>query len=246
MKVAIITGGNRGVGKSSALCLARRGVGVILTYRSHAEEAASVVARIQEIGSTAVALPLDVSQLSTFDGFIDQVNRTLRDEWGRDNFDFLVNNAGIAQRTSIQDLTEAQFDELVGVHFKGPVFLTQKLLPLMAEFGHVINVSTAMTRVASPGTAIYSSAKGAMEVFTRYVAREFVDKKIRCNTIAPGALDTDFGGGRTDEIRQRMGSLAVAGRMATADDIGPVIASLLSDDLAWIDAQRIEVTGSPH
>ena len=246
MEIAVITGGNRGVGRSTALQLARRGVGVVLTYRSHAEEAAGVVSQIREMGGKAVALPLDVGQVASFDGFVQELLKSLREEWGRETFDFLVNNAGIAQRTLIGDLTETVFDELVNVHFKGTVFLTQKLLRLMVDGGHVVNISTAMTRVASPGTSIYSAAKGAMEVFTRYIAREFMERKIRCNVVAPGALDTDFGGGRTDEMRQRMGALAVAGRMAKADDIGPVIASLLSDDLEWIDGQRIEVTGSPH
>jgi NAD(P)-dependent dehydrogenase (short-subunit alcohol dehydrogenase family) len=145
----------------------------------------------------------------------------------------------------IKDLSEEMFDQLVNVHFKGPVFLTQRLLPLMADGGHVVNISTAMTRSAHPGTSIYSSVKGAMEVFTRFVAREFAERKIRCNIVAPGALDTDFGGGRTDEMRKRMAETAVAGRMGQAADIGPLIAALLSEDFLWVDGQRIEATGGP-
>jgi NAD(P)-dependent dehydrogenase (short-subunit alcohol dehydrogenase family) len=246
MKVALITGGNRGVGKSAAIHVAKRGLGVILTYNSHPEEAELVVSEIWDKGGQAVALPLDVSNISSFGNFADLVKQALQNEWKQETLNCLVNNAGIAQRTAIKDLSEDLFDQLVNVHFKGPVFLTQKLLPLMAEGGHIVNISTAMTRVASPaGTSIYSSAKGAMEVFTRFAAREFAERKIRCNTIAPGALDTEFGGGRTDEMRKRLGETTVAGRMGQAEDIGPLIAALLSDEFLWVDGQRIEATGGP-
>ena len=245
MKIAVITGGNRGVGKSTAINVAKRGVGVILTYNSHPEEAERVVSEIEKNGGKAVALTLDVSKISSFEDFAGRVEQALQNEWKQKTFDYLVNNAGIAQRTLIKDLSEDMFDHLVNVHFKGPVFLTQKLLPLMSDGGHVVNVSTAMTRSAHPGTSIYSSAKGTMEVFTRFVAREFSERKIRCNSVAPGALDTDFGGGRTDEMRKRMGETTVMGRMGQAEDIGPLIVALLSDEFLWLDGQRIEATGGP-
>ncbi len=246
MKVAIITGGSRGIGKSTALHLAKRGTGVILTYNSHREEAEAVVAEIKKREGKAVALKLDVTKTSTFGDFAGLVEQSLQTEWKQKTFDYLVNNAGIAQRTLIKDLTEEQFDELVRVHFKGPVFLTQKLLPLMADGGHVVNISSGLTRFTYPGTSIYGAVKGAMEVFTMYLAREFAERKIRSNIVAPGALDTDFGGGRTDEARKQLGAATAMGRVGQADDIGPLIASLLSEDCRWVDGQRIEATGGMH
>jgi len=246
MKVAIITGGNRGIGKSAALNVAKRGTGVILTYNSHAEEANAVVAEIKKAGGTAVALQLDVSKSSTFSAFAATVEQTLQKEWKQKTFDYLVNNAGIAQRTLIKDLSEEQFDELVDVHLKGPVFLTQKLIPLMNDGGHVVNISSGLTRFTYPGTSIYGAVKGAMEVFTMYLAREFADRKIRSNIVAPGALDTDFGGGRTDEARKHLAAATALGRVGQAEDIGVLIASLLSDDFRWVDGQRIEATGGMH
>jgi NAD(P)-dependent dehydrogenase (short-subunit alcohol dehydrogenase family) len=246
MKIAIITGGNRGIGKSAAINVAKRGVGVILTYNSHPDEAQGVAAEINKAGGKAVALKLDVSKSSTFGDFAKLVGRTLQKEWNQKTFDYLVNNAGIAQRTLIKDLSEEEFDRLVNVHFKGPVFLTQKLLPLMADGGHVVNISSGLTRFTTPGVSVYASVKGAMEVFTMYVARECADRKIRCNIVAPGALDTDFGGGRTDEVRKHLGAATAMGRIGLADDLGPVIAALLSEDFNWVDAQRIEASGGMH
>jgi NAD(P)-dependent dehydrogenase (short-subunit alcohol dehydrogenase family) len=246
MRVAIITGGSRGVGKSTALHVARRGTGIILTYNRHPEEAELVAAEIKKGGGKAVALKLDVSQTSSFADFAGQVEQTLQKEWKQKTFDYLVNNAGIAQRTLIKDLSEDQFDQMVRVHLKGPVFLTQKLIPLMADGGHVVNISSGLTRFTYPGTSIYASVKGAMEVFTMYVAREFADRRIRCNIVAPGALDTEFGGGRTDEARKHLGEATAMGRIGQAEDIGPLIAALLSEDFRWLDAQRIEATGGMH
>ncbi len=244
MKIAIVTGGNRGIGKSTALNLAKRGVGVILTYNSHAEEAEAVVSEIKQSGGKAVALQLDVTKVKSFDDFTIQVSSALEAEWNQKTFDYLINNAGTAQRTLIKDVTEDQFDELVQVHFKGVFFLTQKLLTLMAHGGHVIFVSSGLTRVTYPtGVAVYAAVKGATEVLTRYVAREYSDRKIRANCVAPGALDTDFGGGRTDEQRKMIGDNTLLGRIGQADDIGPLIASLLSDDNRWVNAQRIEASG---
>ena len=246
MKVAIITGGNRGVGKSIALNVAKRGTGIILTYNRHPEEAEAVVSEIKKCGGKAVFLKLDVAKTSTFGDFAGLVEQTLQKEWRQKTFDYLVNNAGIAQRTLIKDLTEEQFDELVRVQFKGPVFLTQKLISLMADGGHVINISTGLTRFTHPGTSIYASVKGAMEVFTMYVAREFAERKIRCNIVAPGALDTQFGGGRTDEMRKSLGEATAMGRIGQAEDIGLLIAALLSEDFRWVDGQRIEASGGMH
>ena len=246
MKIAIITGGSRGVGKSTALNVAKRGTGVILTYNTHPEEAEAVVFEIKKAGGKAAALKLDVSKTATFTDFAKQVEQVLETEWKQKTFDYLVNNAGIAQRTLIKDLTEEQFDQQVMVHLKGPVFLSQKLIPLMNDGGHIINISSGLTRFTYPGTSIYASVKGAMEVFTMYLAREFGDRKIRSNIVAPGALDTDFGGGRTDENRKHLAAASVLNRVGQANDIGPLIASLLSDDFAWVDGQRIEASGGMH
>lgn len=246
MKIAIVTGGNRGVGKSTALSLAKRGVGVILTYRQNAEEADAVATQIKSSGGVAVALKLDVANIANFGDFAALIEQTLVREWKRKSFDYLVNNAGIAQRTLIRDLTEQQFDELVDVHFKGPVFLTQKLLPLMSDGGHVVNISSGLTRFTYPGTSVYGSVKGAMEVFTMYLAREFAERKIRANVVAPGALDTDFGGGRTDEARKHLAAASTLGRVGKAEDIGPLIAALLSEEFGWVVGQRIEASGGAH
>jgi NAD(P)-dependent dehydrogenase (short-subunit alcohol dehydrogenase family) len=246
MKVAIITGANRGIGKSTAINVAKRGTGVILTYNSHAEEADTVVSEIKKNGGKAAALKLDVTDSGSFVGFADRVSQALAKEWNQKTFDYLVNNAGTAQRIAIKDLTEEQFDQLVQIHFKGPVFLTQKLIPLMTDGGHIVNISSGLTRFTYPGVSVYASVKGAMEVFTMYLAREFAERKIRCNIVAPGALDTQFGGGRTDDARKQLASATAMGRLGEADDIGLLIASLLSDDFRWVDGQRIEATGGMH
>jgi NAD(P)-dependent dehydrogenase (short-subunit alcohol dehydrogenase family) len=246
MKVALITGGNRGIGKSTALNVAKRGVGVILTYNSHPEEAEAVVSEIKKNGGKAVALKLDVSKVSSFEEFAAQVSQTLANEWKQKTFDYLVNNAGIAQRTLIKDATEEQFDELVRVHFKGAFFLTQKLIPMMADGGHVIFISSGLTRFTYPGVALYAAVKGAIEVLTMYVAREFSSRRIRANCVAPGALDTEFGGGRNDEQRKSIGEQTLLGRVGQAEDIGLLIAALLSEDSRWVNAQRIEVSGGMH
>ena len=246
MKIAIVTGGNRGIGKSVALNVAKRGTGIILTYNSHPEEAEAVVSEIKNGGGKAVALQLDVTNTSSFGDFAGLIEQALQKEWKQKTFDYLVNNAGIAQRTLIKDLTEEEFDQLVQVHFKGPVFLTQKLIPIMNDGGHIVNISSGLTRITYPGLSIYGSVKGAMEVFTMYLAREFADRKIRSNIVAPGALDTDFGGGRTDEARKHLGEVTAMGRIGQAEDIGLLIASLLSEDCRWVDGQRIEATGGMH
>jgi NAD(P)-dependent dehydrogenase (short-subunit alcohol dehydrogenase family) len=243
-KVAVITGGNRGIGKSTVLEVARRGTGVIFTFNSHTEAAEAVVAEVNKYGGNAVALKLDSANVATFGDFAAQVSRVLKKEWNRDNFDYLVNNAGIAQRTLIKDTTEEIFDQLVKVNFKGPFFLTRTLLPLMADGGHIINISSGLARFAFPGVAVYGSLKAATEGLTRYFAKEYVSRKIRVNTVAPGAIDTEFGGGKGDaEHRQQIAQMAALGRLGEADDIGAFVASLLSDDSRFLNAQRIEVSG---
>ena len=244
MKIAIITGGSRGIGKSTALNLAKHGIGIVFTFNKHPQEAETVVSEIKKIGGKAVALQLDVVKVKSFEGFVAQVSQALKKEWNQTTFDYLVNNAGNAQRTLIKDVSEEQFDELVNVHFKGVFFLTQRLIPLMNDGGHVIFISSGLTRVTRPaGVAVYAAVKGAIEVMTRYVAVEFAHRKIRANCVAPGALDTDFGGGRTDEQRKMIGEHTLLGRIGKAEDIGPIIASLLSQDNQWINAQRIEASG---
>jgi len=246
MKVAIITGGNRGVGKSAALNVAKRGTGVILTYNSHQEEADAVVSEIVKAGGKAVALKLDVTKISSFSDFAGAVEQALQKNWGRKTFDYLVNNAGTPQRTLIKDTTEAQFDQLMSVHYKGPFFLTQKLIPLMEDEGLVLNVSSGLTRFTSAvGVATYASMKAAMEVFTNYIVREYASRKIRSNVVAPGALDTQFAGpnGRDENQKNMIGQHTALGRCGLADDIGPLIAALLSDDCRWVNGQRIEATG---
>ncbi len=249
MKIAIITGGSRGIGKSAALNVAKRGNGVILTWNSHSEEAEAVVAEIKKNGGKAVALKLDVTQTAGFNDFASLIEQTLQKEWNQKTFDYLVNNAGTAQRTLIKDTTEEQFDQLTQVHFKGPFFLTQKLIPLMADGGHIINISTGLSRFTNlAGVATYASLKGAMEVFTRYLAAEYAPRRIRANTVAPGAIDTNFAGPnkRSDEQKKMIASHTALGRCGEAEDIGLLIAALLSEDSRWVNAQRIEASGGMH
>jgi NAD(P)-dependent dehydrogenase (short-subunit alcohol dehydrogenase family) len=244
MKIAIITGGNRGIGRSMAMETARRGVGVILTYRSHPEEAQAVVAGIERAGGKAFALQLDTVKVGSFGDFADRVCGILQKEWGRRDFDYLVNNAGIAQRALIKDTTEEIFDQLVSVNFKGPFFLTQKLLPLLADGGQIVNISSALARVAMPGVAVYGALKAALEQLTRFFAKEYSHRRIRVNTVAPGAIDTEFGGGKGDaNVRKHIAEITALGRLGEAEDIGVFVAALLSEDSRFVNAQRIEVSG---
>jgi NAD(P)-dependent dehydrogenase (short-subunit alcohol dehydrogenase family) len=242
--IVLVTGGNRGIGKSIALNAAKRGIGVILTYNSHSAQGDAVAKEINDGGGRAIAIKLDTADTASFDDFAYQVAAVLEKGWGRRNFDYLVNNAGIAQRSLIRDTTEAIFDQLVNVNFKGVFFLTQKLIPLMADGGQVINISSGLARFAFPGVAVYGALKGAVEGLTRYFAREYADRKIRVNTVAPGAIDTEFGGGKGDENQRRHIAEGTAlGRLGNADDIGLFVAALLSDDSRFVNAQRIEVGG---
>jgi NAD(P)-dependent dehydrogenase (short-subunit alcohol dehydrogenase family) len=244
--IAIVTGGSRGLGKSAALHIARGGSDVILTYRSQRAEADAVVKEIEAMGRRAVALPLDVADSSSFAGFAADVKDALQQTWQRERFNFLVNNAGIGVHASFLETTEAQFDELVNIQFKGVFFLTQKLLSLMADGGRIVNVSTGLTRFALPGYAAYAAMKGAIETLSKYMAKELGARGIAVNVVAPGAIETDFGGGAVRDNAQLNGFIAsqtALGRVGLPDDIGGVVASLLQPANGWINAQRIEASG---
>jgi NAD(P)-dependent dehydrogenase (short-subunit alcohol dehydrogenase family) len=248
-RIALITGGNRGIGRSTALHLARGGVDVILTYRTNADEAAAVVAEITELGRSAVALPLDVGDVASFPAFAAAVTDALQKTWERDTFDFLVNNGGMSIGGSLATVTEADFDRLVDVHFKGVFFLIQTLSGLLADNGSIVNLSTGLARFTGPDRMVYGSVKGAVEVLTRYLAQELGPRGITVNTIAPGAVATDFSGGLlrdNEHVQELITSVTALGRYAVADDIGPAIAALLGDGNRWVTGQRIEVSGGLH
>lgn len=243
MSIVIITGASRGIGAATARQAAKRGMGVIVTYNSHAAGADDVVGSIKAEGGKAVALKLDVAKVGTFPAFAKAVATALKSTWGRDHFDALVNNAGYGLFNPIETVTEAEFDGLSNVHLKGPFFLTQALLPLMADGGHIVNVSSATTRVATVGVAPYAAFKGGLEVLTRYMAKEFSTRRIRANSIAPGAIRTELGGGLNDEYETMLARQTALGRIGEPDDVGLVIANLLSPDSGWINGQNIEVAG---
>lgn len=243
MKIVIITGSSRGLGASTAIECAGRGMGVIVTYNSNPSSAEEVVGKIIAQGGMAAALKLNVADSSGFADFRDAVAVQLDAVWGRRTFDYLVNNAGYGLFNPIATVTEAQFDGLFNVHLKGPFFLTQTLLPLMEDGGHIVNMTSATTRVATSGVAPYAAFKGGLEVLTRYMAKEFGARKIRANSIAPGAIRTELGGGLNDEFEAMLSGQTALGRVGEPEDIGGMIASLLSDENRWINAQSIEVSG---
>jgi NAD(P)-dependent dehydrogenase (short-subunit alcohol dehydrogenase family) len=243
MKIVIVTGSSRGIGASTALECARRGMGVVVTYNSNPEKAEEVVNAIASIGEKAVALKLDISNSRSFPEFRDAVSAQLDAIWGRQTLDFLVNNAGHGLYAPIRDVTEEQFDGLFNVHLKGPFFLTQALLPLIEDGGHVVNVTSATSRVSTTGVAPYAALKGGLQVLTRYMAKEFGERRIRANSIAPGAIRTELGGGLNDEFEATLAGQTALGRVGEPDEVGCVIASLLSEENRWINAQNIEVTG---
>ncbi|PDO89169.1 SDR family oxidoreductase [Kosakonia pseudosacchari] len=244
--IALVTGGSRGLGKNAALKLAAKGTDIILTYNSNVEEAQNVVREIEQKGVKAVALQLNVGDITGFDVFVRNVHEQLKSVWQRETFDYLLNNAGIGINAPFAETSVEQFDQLVNIHFKGPFFLTQSLLPLLKNGGRILNVSSGLARFCQPGYAAYASMKGAMEVLTRYQAKELGARGISVNIIAPGAIETDFGGGvvrDNEQVNQHIAAQTALGRVGLPDDIGDAIAALLSDDLAWMNAQRVEVSG---
>jgi NAD(P)-dependent dehydrogenase (short-subunit alcohol dehydrogenase family) len=243
MEVIAITGGSRGIGAAAARACADRGLGVILTYNSHPEAAQAVVTQIGQSGGRAVALPLDVTDTGSFPAFRAAVMRALEVNWHGASLRGLVNNAGFGLYNPIETVTEAQFDGLFLVHLKGPFFLTQALLPLIREGGAIVNLASATTRVATAGVAPYASFKGGLEVLTRYMAKEFGPRRIRANAVSPGAIRTELGGGLTDEFEALLASQTALGRVGVAEEVGRVIANLLTDELGWVNGQSIEVGG---
>jgi NAD(P)-dependent dehydrogenase (short-subunit alcohol dehydrogenase family) len=244
-KTAIITGGSRGIGRNTAINLSRCGVDIIFTYYSNRREAESLIAEIEAIGRKAAAFRLDLGDTHSFDEFVADVRKMLA-TWRRKRFDYLVNNAGNSLHVGFEQMTEALFDEVVNVHFKGVYFLTQKLLPVMNDGGHIVNISSGLTRFSFPGSSPHAAAKGAVEVLTRYLAKELGPRAITANVVAPGAIQTDFSGGMVrdnPEVNRQVAEMTALGRARIPDDVGPMIAALLSDENGWVNGQRIEVSG---
>jgi NAD(P)-dependent dehydrogenase (short-subunit alcohol dehydrogenase family) len=245
-KIALVTGGSRGLGKDMALKLAKKGIDVVLTYNSNKTEADKVAAEIQSLGQKALALQLDTSNVKLFDPFFKEVAEHLKEQTGSSNFDFLINNAGTALYAPFAETTEEQFDTALNIHYKGVFFLTQKALPFINDGGRIINISSGLARFSFPGSSAYGSMKGAVEVLTKYLAKELGPRGIAANVVAPGAIETDFGGGRTrdnKEINAHIASATALGRVGLPDDIGGVVAFLCTEDAKWINGQRIEVSG---
>jgi NAD(P)-dependent dehydrogenase (short-subunit alcohol dehydrogenase family) len=244
--IALITGGSRGLGRNAALKVAEKGTDVIITYHSNRQAADQVVADITRLGRRAAALQLDSGNIRTFDSFVEQLRKLLPETFEAERFNYLVNNAGTALYAGFAQTTEAQFDEQMNVHFKGVFFLTQKLLPLLADGGRILNISSGLARFSFPGSSTYASMKGAIEVLTRYLAKELGPRGISANVIAPGAIETDFGGGQVrdnPQINKQIAAQTALGRVGVPDDIGGVIASLLAPENRWINGQRIEAAG---
>lgn len=246
MNIALITGGSRGLGRSAALSLAQQGVGVVLTYQHNADAAHTVVHEIEAAGGQAIALALDTTQTQHFEAFVATFQEQIKQRWQRSDFDILINNAGFGLHKSLAETDEAEFDALMQVHLKGPFFLTQRLLPLLTDGGRILNISSGLTRFSFPGSGAYAAMKGAVEVWTRYLAVELGPRKIRVNTLAPGAIATDFRDGAvrdTPQIREQIGAHTALGRVGEAEDIGPLMAALVTESHGWINGQRIEASG---
>ena len=245
-KIALVTGGSRGLGKDMALSIAKKGIDVILTYRSKEAEALQVVSEIESMGQKAAALHLDMSDFSSLDNFVTTLKETLQSKWSTASFDFLINNAGMGATVPFMDVTEALFTDFLNVHFKGIYFLTQKCVPILNPGGRVINISTGTTRFSNPGYSVYASMKGAIEVFTKYLAKELGARGIGANVVAPGPVETDFNNGfirSNPNVKAGLSTLSPLGRVGATDDIGSVVAFLCTDDAKWINGQRIEVSG---
>ncbi len=248
-KIALVTGGSRGLGKNMALGLAKKGHHVVITYHSKKEEALEVVKQIQQQGVKAAALQLNAGDSKSFPEFFSQLSKVLKDTFNKDRFDFLINNAGTALYSLFTETTEEQFDTAINIHYKGVFFLTQKALPLLNDGGRIVNISSGLARFSYPGSSAYGSMKGAVEVLTRYLAKELGSRKIAVNIVAPGAIETDFGGGRVrdnKELNDQIASSTALGRVGLPDDIGGVVAFLCTEEGRWINGQRIEVSGGIH
>ncbi|GAA4741988.1 SDR family NAD(P)-dependent oxidoreductase [Flavisolibacter ginsenosidimutans] len=245
-RIALVTGGSRGLGRDMALSLARKGLDIILTYRSKKEEADEVVKQIEALGRKALSLPLDMNAFSSLEAFVKALIIELKTVWQTEAFDYLVNNAGMGATVPFEKVTETLFDEFLNVHFKSVYFLTQKLLPHLKEGGGIVNISSGTTRFANPGYSVYASMKGAIEVLTKYWAKELGPKGIRANVVAPGPVETDFNNAAirsNPQMKERLAGLSPLGRVGTAEDIGSVVAFLCTDEAKWINGQRIEVSG---
>lgn len=248
-KIALVTGGSRGLGKDMALSIAKKGIDIVLTYNSKKDEALAVVKEIEALGQKAAAVQLSVDETKTFDAFFSEVKTALKETFGAERIDYLVNNAGVGVYASFADTTEDQFDLMVNIHFKGVFFLTQKALALMEDGGSVVNISSGLARFSFAGYAAYGAMKGGVETLTRYQALELGARKIRVNVVAPGAIETDFGGGAVRDnadLNKQLASQTALGRVGLPDDIGSVVAFLCSDDSKWVNGQRIEVAGGFH
>ena len=245
-KLAIITGGSRGLGRNSALALADKGIDVIFTYQNNFQAAQDVIEEIKQKGQKAFAFQLDTRDFDAIPEFFSQVEGLLVNEFARSDFDYLLNNAGTGLRASVEETTYEELENMLAIHVKGPFFLTQALLPQIKDGGHILNISSGLARFSMPGSSAYAMAKGAVEVMTRYMAKEFANRQIRVNTLAPGAIATDFGGGNVrdnQQVNQMVASVTALGRVGEADDIGKAVAMLLSEDSGWITGQRIEASG---
>ena len=245
-KIALVTGGSRGLGRNMAIGIAKKGIDVVLTYNSNKLEADKVISEIKSLGQKAVAFQLDAGNIKSFDNFVTQVTSHLKEQTGSTNFDFLINNAGTALYSTFAETTEEQFDQAVNLHYKGVFFLTQKALPFINSGGRIINISSGLARFSYVGSSAYASMKGAIEVLTRYLAKELGPRGIGANVVAPGAIETDFGGGRVRdnaEMNKQIAGFTALGRVGLPDDIGGVVAFLCTEEARWINGQRIEVSG---
>ncbi len=245
-KIALVTGGNRGLGKNMALALAQKNIDVIITYRQNESEALDVVEQLKSYGINSTALQLNLSNFKNLKTFTENFFNILKTQWSSETFDFLINNAGMGATVPMEKMTEEIFDDFVNVHFKGVYFLTQACLPHMNNGGRVINISSGTTRFSHPGYSIYASMKGAIEVLTRYIAKEYGSKGIGANVVAPGPIETDFNNAAirsNPQMKQTLGSLTSLGRVGNADDIGGVVAFLCSEEARWVNGQRIEASG---
>lgn len=245
-KIALVTGGSRGLGRNMAIGLAKKGIDMVFTYNSNKQKADEVVAEIQSLGQKAMAFQLDTGNVKAFDEFFKQITEYLKEQTGSTNFDFLINNAGTALYAPFAETTEAQFDDVMNIHYKGVFFLTQKALPFINDGGRIINISSGLARFSFLGSSAYGSMKGAIEVLTRYLAKELGPRGIAANVVAPGAIETDFGNGHVrdnKDVNDHIAGITALGRVGLPDDIGGVVAFLCSEDARWINGQRIEVSG---